>query len=62
VEVVAALAAVALRVLQTQQSLRGELWEDLVGEPALLLPLLRVRRELALNEAADGPSQLFVLA
>ena len=61
VQVVAALAAVGLRVLQPEQALRGELREHLVGEPALVLPLLRVRRQLALDEAADRLSQLFVL-
>jgi hypothetical protein len=61
VQVVAALAAVALRVLEPQQPLRGELRKDLVGKPALLLPLLGVRRELALDEAAGGGPQLLVL-
>ncbi len=54
VQVVAALPAVGLGVLQPEQALRGQLRKDLVGEPALVLPLLRVRRELALDEAARG--------
>jgi Arc/MetJ family transcription regulator len=61
VQVVAALSAVLVRVLQPEQPLRGELAEQLVGEPAVVLPLLRVWRELALDEAADRLSQLFVL-
>src|SRR5271166_1736851 len=61
VQVVAALPAVGLRVLQPQQPLGGHLSEYLVGEPALLLPALGVRRELALDEAADRLSQFLVL-
>src|SRR5204863_3050919 len=61
VQVVAALPAVLDRVLEPEQALGGELGEDLVGEPALLLPLRRVRRELAVDESAHGLAQLFVL-
>ena len=61
VQVVAALAAVLRRVLQAEQALRRELREDLVREPAVLLPLLRVRRQLAVEEAADRRAQLLVL-
>ena len=53
VQVVAALPAVLGGVLQAEQSLRGELREDLVGKPAVALPLLRVGGQLALEEAAD---------
>jgi hypothetical protein len=52
VQVVAALAAELDGVLQAEQALLGELSKDLIGEPPLLLPLLRVRRQLALDEAA----------
>ncbi len=53
VQVVAALAAELGRVLQAEQALRSELREDLVREPARVLPLLRVRGELAVEKAAD---------
>ena len=55
------LAAVLGRVLQPQQALRGQAREQLVGKPSLLLPLLRVRRELALEKAPDRLPQLLVL-
>jgi len=61
VQVVAALPAQLLRVLQAEQALSRELAEDLIGKPALLLPLLGVRGELAFDEAARGCAQLFVL-
>ena len=41
--------------------MRGELSEDLVGEPFVLLPPLRVGRELTLDEAPDRGAQLLVL-
>jgi hypothetical protein len=53
VEVVTTLAPVLGRVLQAEQALRGELRKDLVGEPTVLLPLLGVRGQLAIEEAAD---------
>ncbi len=61
VQVVAALSAVLLGVLQPEQTLCGELSEQLVGKPLLVLPLLRVRRELALDEAAGRSPELLVL-
>ena len=38
-----------------------ELSEDIVGEPAFLLPLLRIRGQLTLDEPAGGGTQLLVL-
>jgi hypothetical protein len=61
VQVVAALAAVALGVLQPEQALRGELLEGLVSEPVLVLPALGVGAQLAFDEAARGGAQLLVL-
>ena len=61
VQIVAALATQLGRVLKAEQALRRELWENLIGEPALGLPLLRVRSQLAVEEAANGLPQLFVL-
>ena len=61
VQVVAALTAVLLGVLQPEQPLGGQLREHLVGEPPLLLPLLGMWRELPLDEAARRLSQLVVL-
>src|SRR5207248_708122 len=61
VQVVAALTAVLLGVLESEVAVRGELVEDLVGEPALVLPLLRVRRELALDEAPRLHPEVLVL-
>ena len=49
-QVVAALPAVLAGVLQAEQALRGELREDLVGKPLLLLPLLCVGGQFALEE------------
>src|SRR2546429_64147 len=42
VQIVTALTAVLLRVLQSQIAVRGKLVEHLVGEPTLVLVLLRV--------------------
>ncbi len=61
VQVVAALTAQLGGILQTDRPLCGELWENLVGKPALGLPLLRMRCEFAVQEAANGLAQLFVL-
>jgi hypothetical protein len=49
---IAALPAVLLWVLQTQVADRGELGEDVVGKPAVLLPPVGVRCELRRDEAA----------
>jgi hypothetical protein len=61
VQVVPALAAIGLRVLQPQQPLSGQLGKDLIGEPAILLPLLGVGGELPFDEAPGGGPQLLVL-
>ena len=60
-QVVAALPAVALLVLQAQQPLGGHLRKDVVREPAVLLPLRRVWCQLSLDEAASRLAQLLVL-
>ncbi len=60
-QVVAALPAVGLGVLQPEQTLGGQFGEDLVGEPAIVLPLLGVWGELAFDEPAGRLSQLLVL-
>ena len=39
----------------------GQRREDLVGEPARVLPLLGVRAQLVRDEAADRLAQLLVL-
>ena len=61
VEVVAALPAVLLGVLQAEEAHRRELGEDLVGEPARLLPLGRVGAKLVGDEAPDRVAQRLVL-
>src|SRR3954467_2633637 len=58
VELVAAVAAVALGVAEARQPGRGELCEHVVGEPARPLPLVGVRAQLARDEAPDGLAQL----
>src|SRR5205807_10554763 len=59
-QVVAAMAAVLGWVLQPEQPLGGQLGKDIIREPLLLLPLLRVRGELALEEAPYRRAQLLV--
>jgi hypothetical protein len=53
VHVVATLPAVLLGVLEAEEPDLGELMEDLVREPALLLPRRRVRLELRRHEPPD---------
>src|SRR5205807_735524 len=55
------LAAVLLRVLQAEVAVLGELGEDLVVEPARLLPLLGVRAQLLVDEAPQRLAELLVL-
>ena len=50
VQVIAALAAQLGRILQTEQALGRELGEHLIGKPALGLPLLGMRSQLAIEE------------
>src|SRR5207248_2278523 len=61
VHVVAALAAVLLRVLQPEEPDGGQLLEDLVREPALVLPLLGMGAELRRHEPPHALSELLVL-
>src|SRR5690606_20388888 len=61
VDVVAALAAVLLRVLEAEVAELGAAAEDVVGKPALLLPLGGVGAELVRDEAADRLAELLVL-
>ena len=61
VHVVAALAAVLLRVLQPQEPGGRQLVEHLVGKPARVLPLGGVGAQLLGHEAADGLAQVLVL-
>ena len=61
VQVVAALAAVLLGVLQAEEADPRQLGEDLVGEPARLLPLGGVRAQLVGDEAPDRLAQRLVL-
>src|SRR6202023_2130300 len=61
VQVVAALPAVLLRVLEAEKAVCRKLRKDLVGEPFIALPLLRMGRQLALDEAPDRLAQLLVL-
>ena len=61
VQVVAALPAVLLGVLQAEEADGRELGEDLVGEPARLLPLGRVGTKLVGDEAPDRVAQRLVL-
>ncbi len=58
--VVAALAAVLLGLVETEEAELAHPPEDRVGE-GCLLPLLGVRRELLDDEVADRLAQLFVL-
>ena len=61
VQVVAALPAVLLGVLQAEEADGREPGEDLVGEPARLLPLRRVGAQLVGDEAPDRLAQRLVL-
>ena len=61
VQVVAALAAVLLGVLQAEEADARQPAEDLVGEPARLLPLGGVRAQLLGDEAPDRLAQRLVL-
>lgn len=61
VKVAAALPAKLLLVVQAKRPLGAELFEDLVREPFGALPLLGVRCQLALHEAADRCPQLLML-
>jgi hypothetical protein len=60
-EVVAALPAVGLRVLQPEEAELGGALEDRVGKPARPLPLARVGTQLRLREAADRLAELSML-
>src|SRR5581483_1246628 len=59
--VVAALAAVLLGVLEPEEAELGHAREHVVGEPARVFPLARVRSQLGLDEAPDRLAQRFVL-
>jgi hypothetical protein len=61
VEVVAALAAQLLRVLEAEEAELPAAGVELAGELARVLPFVDVRRDLALDEAGDGLAQLLVL-
>jgi hypothetical protein len=61
VHVVTTLAAVLLGVLEPEEPELGHAREDLVGKPASVLPLHRVRGELVLHEAPDRLAELLVL-
>src|SRR6185437_8417764 len=61
VQVVAALAAQLGGILQAEQTLRGQLWEYLVREPFVALPLLRMRRQLAVEKTTNRRAQVLML-
>ena len=61
VHVVAALAAVLLRVLEAEVAELGHAREHVVGEPLGVLPLVRVGAQLLGHEAPDRLAQLLVL-
>ncbi len=52
-QIIAALSAQLGRILQPEQALCGELWENLIWKPTLSLPLLRMGSEFAIEETAD---------
>ena len=61
VQVVAALAAVALRELQAEEAELGAAAVEVTGEFPRRLPLVDVRRHLGGDETLDRPAQLLVL-